>query len=371
VGDRITGEKLERLVRECEALARVATLVARQPAQEEVFSAVTRETVMLLDARMSLLLRVESPTEAVVLAGWSRDETRVPVGSRGVLDGRGLVGQIMLTGRPVRIEDFDEVGEGVAAQMRQIGVRAGVAGPVVLGGRIWGALSAAWPEGAPIPDDAEERVAAFAELVSYAIDNAETREDLRRLADEQAALRRVATEVAEGASADRIFGLVAEEIAHVTGLEWIVIGRFEPDRTMTPIGAAGVHPYQPGTSWPLDGGSVSSQVLDTGRPVTVDPYGEMTGTIAEAAHAAGIRAGVGAPIIVEGQVWGTVSAAGTERVPLPPDIERRLTAFTELVATFVSNAQARQEVRRLVDEQAALRRIATLVAQGRRVAGRV
>ena len=138
----------------------------------------------------------------------------------------------------------------------------------------------------------------------------------------------------------------------------------EPDRTMTPIGAVGDHPYQPGTRWPLDGGNVSGRVLDTGRPVTVDPYGEMTGTIAAAAHSAGIHAGVGAPIIVEGRVWGTVSAAGTERVPLPPNIEHRLTAFTELVATSVSNAQARQEVRRLLDEQAALRRIATLVAQG-------
>ncbi len=90
----------------------------------------------------------------------------------------------------------------------------------------------------------------------------------------------------------------------------------------------------------------------------------MTGTIAKAAHEAGIRAGVGAPIIVDGRVWGTVSAGATDRVPLPPDIERRLTQFTELVATAISNTQARQELRRLVDEQTALRRIATLVAEG-------
>ena len=95
---------------------------------------------------------------------------------------------------------------------------------------------------------------------------------LQRLAEEQAALRRVATLVAEGAPPEEVFSLVAQEIARVTGLELIVMGRFDPGRVMTSIGAAGEHPYQPGTRWPLDGGNVSSRVLDTGRPVTIDPY---------------------------------------------------------------------------------------------------
>ena len=107
----------------------------------------------------------------------------------------------------------------------------------------------------------------------------------------------------------------------MTGLE-IVMVALRPGSHRDSIGAAGEHPFQPGTRWPLDGTSVSSRVLDTGRPVTSDPYGRMTRTIAEAARAAGIRAGVGAPMIVDGRVWGTVSAGGTDRVPLPPDIER-------------------------------------------------
>ena len=48
---------------------------------------------------------------------------------------------------------------------------------------------------------------------------------------------------------------------------------------------------------------------------------------------------------------------------MPPDTESRLTAFSELVATALSNAEARAEVRRLAHEQAALRRVATLVAR--------
>ena len=133
---------------------------------------------------------------------------------------------------------------------------------------------------------------------------------------------------------------------------------------MTLTGAFGEHPFQPGTRWPLDGKSVSSQVLDTGRSVTSDPYHRMSGKIAEAARSAGLRGGVGAPVLVDGRVWGNVTVGGTEPAPLRADIERRLTQFTELIATAVSNAQARSDLRRLAEEQAALRRIATLVAQG-------
>jgi GAF domain-containing protein len=54
----------------------------------------------------------------------------------------------------------------------------------------------------------------------------------------------------------------------------------------------------------------------------------------------------------------------TREEPVPPDTESRLGAFTALMATAISNAEARAEVERLAKEQAALRRVATLVARG-------
>jgi signal transduction histidine kinase len=222
VARRLTGDALEHLVRQDAALQRVAILVARQPPTPEVFAVVTREAGMLLGARMTALLRVESPDAAVIVAGWSHDETPVPVGSRGVLDGRGLVGRIMQTGERVRLEDFDEVGGAVAAQMRSLGVPAAVAGPIILRGRIWGALSAAWPQGARMPAGAEDRVAAFAELVSYAIDNAETRDELvasrARLveaADEQR--RRVVRDLHDSAQQRLAHAVMTLQLAHSRG----------------------------------------------------------------------------------------------------------------------------------------------------------
>ena len=85
---------------------------------------------------------------------------------------------MLQTAQPVRIEDFDDVGGVVAALMRQLGIRSGVGGPIVIGGRVWGALTAVWPTDTTLPAGAEDRVAAFTELVSYAIQNAQTRNEL-------------------------------------------------------------------------------------------------------------------------------------------------------------------------------------------------
>ena len=211
-------DALQRLAREHDALRRVATLVARQPSTTEVFETVTRETGLLLDARMTGLLRVESATSAVMVAGWSRDAQRPPIGSRGVLDGRGLVGRIVTTGRPVRLEDYDEVGGHVAEQMRAIGVRSAVAGPIVLGGRIWGALSAAWPADVPMPDGAEDSVAQFAELVAYAIENAETRAELaasraRLVEAADGQRRRVVRDLHDGAQQRLVHAVMTLQLA--------------------------------------------------------------------------------------------------------------------------------------------------------------
>ena len=75
----------------------------------------------------------------------------------------------------------------------------------------------------------------------------------------------------------------------------------------------------------------------------------------------------GVPVIVSGRVWGAVVvAAGYQRPPLPADTLDRLAAFTELMATAIANSDARTEIERLGEEQAALQRVATLVAGARR-----
>jgi signal transduction histidine kinase len=169
----------EELVREHDALRRVATLVAREPSPAEVFEAVAREVGTLLGARRSQLVRVASPEEGIVAASWSDGTLQpVPVGHRAPLDGSGVLGRMLRDPRPVRIEDWDEIGGGVAALMRSLGIRSGAAGPILIGGRVWGAVAAVWSDAADMPVGAEDRVAAFAELVAYSIENAEARDEI-------------------------------------------------------------------------------------------------------------------------------------------------------------------------------------------------
>ena len=191
------------------------------------------------------------------------------------------------------------------------------------------------------------------------------RAELERLAEEQSALRRVATLVAQGASSTEVFAAVAQEVAQVLHLSNAAICRFDDeDSTMTVVAVWGDLPeiVRPGSRWPLDGASMSTEILRTGRPARLEDYSDRPGSLATEARQSGVSSAAGAPIIVDGRVWGVISTSS--RLALPDQIEDRLAEFTELVATAIANSQAHEDLRRLADEQAALRRVATLVARG-------
>jgi len=107
---------------------------------------------------------------------------------------------------------------------------------------------------------------------------------------------------------------------------------------------------------------VTSLVFDTGRSARIASYPDTGSPVGDIAREFGVRASVGVPISVEGCLWGVMVVAST-REPLPAGTEARLAGFTELVATAIASAQARTELRGFGDEQAALRRTATLVAR--------
>jgi signal transduction histidine kinase len=100
----------------------------------------------------------------------------------------------------------------------------------------------------------------------------------------------------------------------------------------------------PGFRIERGGTNLTTIVLETGRPCRIDNYDDATGDAADVAHSQGVRSAVGAPILVEGRLWGLVIVGATSDEPLPPDAEERLAAFTELVATAISNATARAEL---------------------------
>ena len=248
-----------------------------------------------------------------------------------------------------------------------MGVGSAAGAPVVVDGEAWGHIGVAMAKGVPLPDRIEERLAEFTDLVATAISSSATREQLARLADEQAALRRVATLVARGAPPADVFDAVAEELGRLLDAASSGMVRFEDEHTATLVAGWGRlgDEVPTGARLPLGGVNVITQIARSGRPARIDDFArEASGEIGEHARRLKTRTAVGGPIRVAGRLWGAMVAATLEGATMPTDAGPRLEQFTELIATAISNTEARVELARLADEQAALRRVATLVARG-------
>jgi len=160
--------------------------------------------------------------------------------------------------------------------------RGGHPAPIIVEGHLWGGLSVGSTREA-LPPDTEARLSSFTELVATAIANAESRTGLARLAGEQAALRRVATLVAEGAAPSDVFDAVAAEMATLLVADGITLVRYEPDDELTVLAHRGPGAQQvpPGTRVRHDGDSVSATVRTTQRPARMASYAHTHGHIGE------------------------------------------------------------------------------------------
>jgi signal transduction histidine kinase len=352
---------VRELVTEQAALRQVATLVAREPSPGQLFAAVAEQVAQVFDVPHVRLVRYE-PESSVVVGGFSdQDDGPFPIGSRWPLDSPGVVATVRQTGRPARVEDYARKAGEIAAVVRGAGMRSAVASPIMVERRLWGAMVALCARDEPLPQDTEARLTDFTELIATAIANAESRGALAALADEQAALRRVATLVAGGIGPEGVFEAVAAEVRVLFGSQLGAIVRFEHDGTVTVLGDIG-GPHEAGKRVVLDPGYVVHVVRETSRSARFDTDDPSGADMPSLVRSLGIRSAVASPIVVQGELWGAVTAVSLDG-PLAPGAERRLTDFTELVATAVANVQAREQLRAVADEQAALRRVATLVAQ--------
>jgi GAF domain-containing protein len=360
--------ELRALAEQQAALRRVATLVALRTPPKEVFAAVTEEIGQLLPVDFALMGRYETGGTVTAVAAWGAAVGRFPVGGQWELGGKNLVTIVAETGRPARIDDYGDSSSGsIGATGREHGFNATVGGPILVEGRLWGVMAVGSTHvEPPLPADTETRLAQFTELLATAVANAESRAALARLAEEQAALRRVATLVAAGAPAQDLFAAVVEEVGQLLPVDLANMCRYEDDRTQTFVAtwSRSGERFPQGERWPLGGKNVGTLVFETRAPARIDDYSDASGPVNRIARETGLRSAVGTPIIVEGRLWGMIGVGSSEDQPLPPETEARLGSFTELVATAIANAESRAELARLAEQQAALRRVATLVARG-------
>jgi len=182
--------------------------------------------------------------------------------------------------------------------------------------------------------------------LAVSLDNAQLYAESRQIAGEQAALRRVATLVARAAPPGEVFTAVTEEAGRLLGADFAILNRYAPDGAEAVVSVwagNGIPPVVAGDRELVGGRNVTSLVFETGQPARIDSYDGATGPVGDIALEAGVRASVGAPVSIAGELWGVMIVASRSE-PLPADTEARLAGFTELAATAVANAEARAEV---------------------------
>jgi signal transduction histidine kinase len=349
---------------ELRALRRLATLVAEGVPPQRLFAVVADEVARVLEVPTATVLRYESDGTVTSCA---RSETGPPLelGTRFALDGPSVLGRIRSTWKPARIDDYSTRTGELPNAVRVGGVRSAVGTPIIVSGRLWGAIVVSSPRTEPLPEGTEARLEDFTQLLATAIANAESHAALERLADEQAALRRVATLVAQGVPPAEIFAAVSDEVDGLFDCG-AGVARFEDDVPASVFAGVSKRITVPiGTRFEFQRGMASAEVYRTHQSARVDgnDWSTADGALATTARRVGLVSSVASPIVVDGRLWGTMNLWSTD-VLLPRDTGDRLEKFTELVATAIANAESHEAARVLADEQAALRRVATLVAHG-------
>lgn len=479
-GTRNEREQIRRLVEKERALRDVANLIARAGAEVDVIAVIVREATRQVHGLPVTLTQFVGPRELLVLASPDGPAT---AGMRIVFEADTLPDRVLRSGRPFRVDDYRTQPD--AEMAARFGNVAGVAVPIVVEDRTWGMFFVSSDSG-PLPPDTENRLAAFAQLVTASFDSIEARNQLRAVAehdgamrsiqddavdgtitdvarrlveyaaklggiehatltsiggvevsavspavsiadssirptqtltfpvtaqqeqvgafvvettlpalpgqttknltdlsdvtgriilaianrqhlseliDEQASLRRIAELATRGAPRarpkDDLLAVICRAASDQLGGQEVTLLQFESADTIVAVATHG-GPVPPGVRVVHPPESLSDRVARTKRAVRVDDFDALPS--AEIVRKYGIRAGVGVPVFIDDRLWGAfVSTSQTG--PLPPDTEQRLEGFAQLTWMAIANAEAREILRRLADEQAALRHVAELVAR--------
>ena len=174
-----------------------------------------------------------------------------------------------------------------------------------------------------------------------------SRDSIRVLADQQAALRRIATLVARAVPPSEVFSVVARELAWCLGVSHATLCRYEPDGSAILLAAhdePAAGKLSVGMRFSFEGEHVSAMVFRAGCPARMDSHANAPGAAAKYIRALGVRSAVGVPIVVDGRLWGAAIVGSSRPEPLPPDTEARVCDFADLVATAIANADARAEL---------------------------
>ncbi len=353
---------------ELSALRRVAALVAEEVQPADLFAVVAEEVARVVNVPRVSVARYELDGTATDCASFPPGAPVSSVANRWSLGGTNVLALVRRSSESARIDDYSELDGELAATVRRIGIRSTAGIPVVVAGHLWGAMVVSTTGPDPLPVGTEAMLASFTELLATAIANAESREAIGGLAEQQAALRRVATLVARGTPPSEVFAAVATEMARCLHAANVTVSRFD-DEMVTIVAVAALTPGfkrapRVGIRRTLsEGDNIATRVFQTGRPARLEglEFRNAPGLVAAWLRETGLRSTVAVPIVVDGRVWGMAALGSVRPEPMPPDTEARMSDFADLVGTAITTAATRAE---LIASRA---RIVAAADEGRRL----
>jgi signal transduction histidine kinase len=197
--------RLQALLAEQAALRRVATMVAGGTPAPALFGRVCEELGELLAVKSTDMIRYEDERLATVVGSWTGNDTpSFPVGERIPVEGETVTAKLYRSGRPERVDDYDDVESELAERLREFGIHSVVGAPIYVAGRLWGAIMVSSELAHAFPTGTEVRISSFAELVTAALANVDAREQLaasraRIVEATDAARRRIERDLHDGA----------------------------------------------------------------------------------------------------------------------------------------------------------------------------
>jgi signal transduction histidine kinase len=248
--------RLQALLAEQAALRRVATMVAASTPAPALFGQVCQELGKLLEVKTTDMIRYEDEHFATVVGSWTGNDTpSFPVGERIPVEGESVTAKLYRSGRPERVDDYDDVQSELAERLREFGIHSVVGAPIYVAGRLWGAVMASSELAHAFPTGTEARISNFAELVTAALANVDAREHLaasraRIVETADAARRRIERDLHDGAQ-QRLVSLALSLRRLESSLEpnsaatrELAIARAELDAALEELRelARGIHP---------------------------------------------------------------------------------------------------------------------------------
>jgi signal transduction histidine kinase len=263
--------------------------------------------------------------------------------------GRGILGVLIDDATPLRLREIAEDPRSVGFPPNHPPMRSFLGAPVSARGQVFGNLYLTEKHDAEAFTDEDERaLVMLAGQAAVAIENARLYEEAHDRARRLEAVREIATAILAGTNPDQVLGLVARHARELVGADLATLAVPAGPGELVVGAADGVHAAElAGTMFPIEG-SVSGEVIRTGKTVVLaDATGDQR-VRQPALRAGGIGPALFAPLAVRGTVLGTllVANAAGGRPFRAGDIQLTET-FAEQAAVAVEHARLQQELDRL------------------------